>query len=139
MEFESTASYLVSKIGVAHRNLLEKAAKRCDLHSGQIFVLMELWKNDGQRQVDLATNLGLTPPTVNKMIGGLIGSDFVTRGKYEGDARSTRIYLTRLGHDVRADFEAEWDKIEKRLLGGFTNTESLMLKDLLARLLVEIM
>ena len=54
MNFEDTTSYVLTKTGTAHRNLLEKKMKEIGLHSGQVFVLMELWKRDGQRQIDLA-------------------------------------------------------------------------------------
>ena len=81
MDLEDTISYLLAKVSVAHRNLLQKAVNEAGLHSGQVFVLFELWKNDGQRQIDLAARLGLSPPTVNKILGGLLGGDFVTHGR----------------------------------------------------------
>ena len=93
MDLENTVTYLLAKIAVAHRNLTEKAAAAAGLHSGQASVLFELWKQDGQRQIDLASRLGLSPPTVNKILGGLLENDFVTRARYEDDARSTRIFF----------------------------------------------
>lgn len=138
MEFENTVSFLLAKISVAHRNLTEKAAAAAGLHSGQAFVLFELWKQDGQRQIDLAARLSLSPPTVNKILGGLLENDFVTRERYEDDARSTRIFLTRKGIDVRAELEAQWALLEERTLGGLTDTEALMLQQLLAKLIVEL-
>ena len=138
MEFENTVSYLLAKISVAHRNLTEKAALAAGLHSGQAFVLFELWKQDGQRQIDLASKLGLSPPTVNKILGGLLENDFVTRARYEDDARSTRIFLTRKGKDVRGELEQQWESLEERTLGGLTDTEALMLRQLLTKLVVEL-
>ena len=105
MDFEDTISFMLAKVTIAHRNVLQRNVSEVGLHSGQVFVLFELWKNDGQRQIDLAERLGLSPPTVNKILGGLLESDFVTRGKYEDDARSTRIFLTQKGMDVRHSFE----------------------------------
>ena len=134
MHFEETAAYLLAKVNVAHKNALEKYVNSVGLHSGQVFVLMELWKSDGQRQIDLAARLNLAPPTVNKILGGLLENDFVTRARYEDDARSTRIFLTRKGTDVRADLERAWDELEEQTLAGLTDTESLMLKQLLQKL-----
>ncbi|MEO8650031.1 MAG: MarR family winged helix-turn-helix transcriptional regulator [Acidobacteriota bacterium] len=105
------------------------------LHSGQVFVLMELWKIDGQRQIDLASRLRLSPPTVNKILGGLIGADFVTRGRYEDDARSTRIYLTQKGIDVREQVERQWVELEELVLGELTETERLVLFQLLEKII----
>ncbi len=138
MKFEESISYLLAKISVSHQNLVETAAMGAGLHRGQAFVLFELWKKDGQRQIDLATNLGLSPPTVNKTLGGLLENDFATRGKYENDERSTRIFLTQKGRDVREDLIGQWELLEERITGGLTDTEALMLQQLLAKLLVEI-
>ncbi|HKX83859.1 MAG TPA: MarR family winged helix-turn-helix transcriptional regulator [Pyrinomonadaceae bacterium] len=135
MEIESTVSFLLSKLGVAHRNLVERSAVGIGLHSGQIFVLMELWKRDGQRQIDLATNLGLAAPTVNKILGGLIEGDFVTRGKYEDDARSTRVFLTPKGINVKKEVEAQWERLEAETTASLTDTEVLMAKQLLEKML----
>ncbi len=139
MEFEDSVSYLLAKISVAHRNLTEKAAKAAGLHSGQAFVLFELWKQDGQRQIDLASRLNLSPPTVNKILGGLLDKDFVVRERYEDDARSTRIFLTQKGVDVRAKLEEQWALLDERTLGGLTDTEALMLHQLLTKLVVDLM
>jgi DNA-binding MarR family transcriptional regulator len=135
MEIENSVSFLLAKLGISHRNLIERAAVEIGLHSGQIFVLMELWKRDGQRQIDLATKLGLAAPTVNKMLGSLIESDFVTRGKYEDDARSTRVFLTPKGMNVRKEVEGQWERLEAETVESLTNTESLMLKQLLEKML----
>ncbi len=134
MRFEETAAYLLAKATVAHKNVLEKHVKSVGLHSGQVFVLMELWKSDGQRQIDLAAHLNLAPPTVNKILGGLLENDFVTRARYEDDARSTRIFLTQKGTNVRAALERTWEELEAQTLTPLTETESLMLKQLLQKL-----
>jgi DNA-binding MarR family transcriptional regulator len=139
MDLENTVTYLLAKLSLAHRNLFEKAAVGAGLHSGQAFVLLELWKEDGQRQIDLAAKLNLSAPTVNKILGGLLENDMVTRGKYENDARSTRIFLTRKGRDVRGRLEEQWQALEERTLGGLTDTEMLMLHQLLTKLVVEIL
>jgi DNA-binding MarR family transcriptional regulator len=134
MQFEDTAAFLLAKATTVHKNALEKHANLVGLHSGQVFVLMELWKTDGQRQIDLAARLNLSPPTVNKILGGLLENDFVTRARYEDDARSTRIFLTQKGVDVRGDLEQAWEALEDQTLLGLTDTEALMLKQLLQKL-----
>lgn len=135
MNFEKTVSFLLAKVTVAHRNLLQKSVNEVGLHSGQVFVMFELWKSDGQRQIDLAARVGLTPPTVNKILGGLIENNFVTRAKYEEDARSTRIFLTEKGLAVRVQLESQWAILEKLTLSSLTDTEVLMLKQLLEKLM----
>ena len=137
MELGDSVSYMLSKLTTAHRNLLEKSVQEIGLHSGQVFVLRELWKKDKQRQVDLAERLNLAPPTVNKILGGMLEADLVTRERFDNDARSTRIVLTQKGRDIRPLLEGKWLEIEEQTLMGLTDTEALILKQLLAKLLGE--
>lgn len=134
MQFEDTVSYLLAKANVLHKNSIQKYANSVGLHSGQVFVMMELWKTDGQRQIDLAARVNLSPPTVNKILGGLLENDFVTRARYEDDARSTRIFLTPKGVQVREALEQAWEELEQQTLDPLTDTEALMLKQLLQKL-----
>lgn len=138
MDFKDSVSYLLAKLTTAHRNLLERKVIEIGLHSGQAFVLLELWKKDGQRQVDLAERLNLAAPTVNKILGGMLEADLVKRERYEDDARSTRIFLMDKGKNVKADLEAKWAEIEDETILGLTETEALILKQLLAKLLGEV-
>lgn len=135
MNIEETVTYLLAKLTIAHRNLLEKSVKQIGLHSGQVFVLMELWKQDGQRQIDLAEKLNLAAPTVNKILGGLLDGDYVTRERYEDDGRSTRIFLTDKGENVKEQLEAKWAEIEEQTTMGMSATEALVFKQLLQKLM----
>jgi DNA-binding MarR family transcriptional regulator len=83
----------------------------------------------------IVTNLGLAAPTVNKILGGLIESDFVTRGKYEDDARSTRVFLTQQGKHVRQRVGAQWERIEQEAVAALNDTEVLIMKQLLSKML----
>jgi DNA-binding MarR family transcriptional regulator len=135
MNIEDSAAYLLSKITVAHRNLLERHLREVGLHSGQVFVLFELWKKDGQRQIDLSENVRLAPPTVNKILTGLLDSGFVTRNRYEDDGRSVRIFLTDEGKQIRRDIEAVWDIVEERTMAALTETEQLVFRQLLTKMI----
>jgi DNA-binding MarR family transcriptional regulator len=134
IEYEKTASYLLAKVATAYRNALENHMARVNLHSGQVFVLMELWKKDGLRQVDIADRLDLRPPTINKMLKALIDMKLVTRESIAGDKRSTRIFLTNEGWDVRKEVSAQWLELEAEYMSGLSETERLILPDLLGKL-----
>ncbi len=134
IKFEDTVSYLLAKVTTAFRNSLERYMGEIGLHGGQVFVLLELWKQDGLRQVDIATRLNLSAPTVNKMIRGLTEINLVTRSRIDDDARSTRIFLTKRGVDMREEIEAQWLELEESCLSGLTETERLVLFELLGKL-----
>jgi len=134
IKFEDTVSYLLAKVTTAFRNSLERHMGEIGLHGGQIFVLLELWKQDGLRQVDIAERLNLSAPTVNKMLKGLIEINLVTRARLDDDARSTRIFLTNRGAEMREEVETQWLELEESCLSGLTETERLVLFELLGKL-----
>ena len=134
IRFEDTVSFRLAKVTTAFRNSLERHMGQIGLHGGQVFVLLELWKQDGLRQIDLASRVSLSAPTINKMLKGLIEINLVTRARLENDARSTRIFLTPRGRDMQRDVEDQWLELEESCLEGLTETERLVLSDLLGKL-----
>jgi len=134
IKFEDTVSYLLARVSTAFRNSLERRMGEIGLHGGQVFVLFELWKQDGLRQVDLAKRLSLSAPTVNKTLKGLAEVNLITNSRIDDDARSTRIFLTDRGREMRGEIEAQWLELEETVLSGLTETERLVLFDLLGKL-----
>jgi DNA-binding MarR family transcriptional regulator len=134
VDFENTVSYLFAQVTTGHKNRLEKKMNEIGLHSGQVFVLFELWKKDGQSQIKLANSLNVAPPTVNKMLKGLSDSGFVVTGRYEDDGRTTRAHLTRKGVEIRALIEEQWRDLEQETMANLTETEKLILFQLLGKL-----
>lgn len=134
IEFEKTISFLLAQVTTGHKNRLEKKMNEIGLHSGQVFILFELWKEDGLSQIRLANNLNIAPPTVNKMLKGLADSGFVVCGRYEDDGRTTRAHLTDKGARIRELIEDQWLALEEETLSGLTETERLMLYLLLGKL-----
>ena len=135
MDFKESSSFLLAKLAIAHKNLLERAMDDLGLHGGQVFVLFALWEQDGLRQIDLAEALNLAAPTVNKTLTGMVESGLVTRARYEEDVRSTRIFLTDAGRAVRPEVERKWLEIEDHISSDLTETERLILPQLLVKLL----
>lgn len=134
MNIENTVSFVLSKVATAFRNSVERSMAGIGLHGGQVFILLELWKMDGLRQVDLAARLNVAPPTINKMVKGMIDSGLVSRSRLEDDARSTRIFLTRIGNEMRETVEAQWHELEERSVEGLTEAERLILFELLTKI-----
>ena len=71
------------------------------LHGGQDMVLIELWQNDGLRGGDLASRLGVEPPTVTKMLRRLENLGLLERRPDPAAARSFQVYLTGKGRARR--------------------------------------
>jgi DNA-binding MarR family transcriptional regulator len=134
IDFENTISFLFAQVTTAHRNRLEKKMDEIGLHSGQVFILFELWKEDELTQIRLANNLNLAPPTVNRMLKGLQDNGFVVCGKDEDDARSTRARLTRKGVEIRAAIEDQWIELEEETLANLSEIDKLILLQLLGNM-----
>lgn len=134
INFEDTATYKLARVTTAYRNALERHLGVIGLHGGQVFVLFELWKQDGLRQVDIAARLNLSAPTINKILKGLSEINLVKLSREQDDARSTRVFLTDQGREIKKEVAAQWLELESEYLSGLTDTERLILPDLLGKL-----
>lgn len=133
-DIENTLTYLLTPVSNAYWSNLEKAMNEIQLHSGQVFVLITLWKQDGQSQIEISKNLNLAPPTVNKMVKNLIENGFVKSQRGKKDSRLVRIFLTEQGNDCKNLIENQWSELEARTLSNFTETEKLILFQLFGKL-----
>ncbi len=118
----NTITYLLTPVSNAYWANLEKAMNEINLHSGQVFVLISLWKQDGQSQIELSKNLNLAPPTVNKMVKSLVESSFVRSQRGKTDTRIVRVFLTDKGNEIKSLIEEQWLKLEIQTLLNFTET-----------------
>ena len=139
MNFEETLPYLFTQVSTFYRVEIEKALAEIDLHSGQIFILFELWKADGLSQIELSANLKVSPPTINKMVKSLEKSGFVFNSKSVSDKRVMQVFLTLRGAAIRPQVEDIWRKLEEKLLGDLTATEQLVLSQLFGKLIGNIL
>ena len=134
IDIENTITYLLTPVSNGYWTNLEKAMNEIKLHSGQVFVLISLWKQDGQSQVELSKNLNLAPPTVNKMVKSLAASGFVRSQRGTTDTRLVRVFLTDKGTEIKSFIEEQWLKLEVQTLSNFTETEKLILFQLFGKL-----
>ncbi len=134
MDFEKSTTYILTQLAIAYRTYLERAMNAIGLHSGQVFVLISLWKTDGQSQIDLVKNLRLTAPTVNKMVKSLVKSGFIECRKCSSDGRLMRVFLTEKGIECQSLAAEQWSKIETQSYSNLTETEKLVLSQLFLKL-----
>lgn len=134
MDFENSSTYTMTQLALVYRSALEKSMNEIGLHSGQIFILIALWKTDGQSQVDLVKSLNVAPPTVNKMIKNLSGKDFVECRKCDTDGRIMRVFLTDKGRQYQSLVAEQWHKLEVQSFANLTEIEKLILLQLFGKL-----
>lgn len=139
MDLKKTINYLFNQLFNAYRINLEKSLSGIGLHSGQVFILISLWTEDGQKQSDIAKSLNLSPPTVNIMIKSLIEAEFITLQKDETDGRATRVLLTEKGLQIRPQVEEIWQNLEDDVYSNLTATEKIVLFQLLEKTLLNLL
>lgn len=133
-DFENSATFGLMQFATAYRTAIDKAMNEIGLHGGQIFVLISLWKTDGQSQINLVRNLNLSAPTVHKMIKSLMTGDFIECRKCPSDNRLMKVFLTPKGIECQNSVAAQWNKTEARTLSLLTPTENLILAQLFGKL-----
>lgn len=138
MDIEASLNYLFSEITNMFWINLEQSMRQAGLHSGQIFVLISLWNEDGQTQIDLSRKLNLTPPTINKMIKSLSNSGFISTRRSKTDARKVRVCLSDKGKEVRVKVEEQWQGLENHFFSPLTETEKLILQQVFGKLKKEL-
>ncbi len=134
MDIENSLTYLVTQVSTAHQNILQRTMNEIGLQRGQIFVLISLWKTDGQSQIDLVNHLNVSAPTINKMIGNLEKNGFVKCIKCSQDGRMMRVYLTEKSFQIKSVFEEQWLKLETQSFSFLTEIEKLILIQLFGKM-----
>ncbi|MDQ3925418.1 MAG: MarR family transcriptional regulator [Actinomycetota bacterium] len=131
---EETSGYLLAKVCRAHRGNVGALLSGVGLHVGQEMVLLELWKEDGLKGGELADRLGVEPPTVTRMLRRMESCGLVERRPAPADARSFRVHLTGKGRTLEEPVARIWEEAEAKTLQGLSPEETLILRQLLARL-----
>ena len=124
----------LANFSTAFRVNLDKVMTKINLNSGQVFILILLWKEEGLSQVKIAENLNLTTPTINKMISSLTRKKFIICRKCKTDGRAQRVFLTDKGRDCQEKIFQQFGKLENKLLQNITETETLILLQLCEKL-----
>jgi DNA-binding MarR family transcriptional regulator len=112
----------------------DAAYRRHGVRSGQQFILMVLWDEDGLSPGELARRLGLATPTVTKATHRMEAAGLVVRKPHPTDRRLVRIHLTRRGTALRKELDQEMYALSERCLATFTDDERARFVELLDRL-----
>jgi DNA-binding MarR family transcriptional regulator len=127
---------MMSRLQSAARLTRTALAQRLLAHgfyAGQDQIMLALAQEDGQTPGQLATKLGVRPPTVTKTINRLQSQGFLGKAASDHDARQAHIHLTETGKEAIRAIEKSLRKTEKLALKGFDKKEQKTLARLLAR------
>jgi DNA-binding MarR family transcriptional regulator len=127
MNFESTTTFSFTQLANSFRYNFDLKMNEIHLHGGQVFVLFSLWNSDWQSQIDLAKNLNLSAPTINKMVKSLIQGGFVECSKCKNDGRMMRVHLTQKGIEHQKLIEEKCVEFDTDFFSNLNETEKLIL------------
>ena len=102
-------------------------------YAGQDQIMIALHQEDGQTPGQLASRLGVRPPTITKTINRLQAQGFLNKQASEIDARQAHVFLTESGVETIRAIEKSVKKTEKQALRGLDRKEQKTLSKLLAR------
>src|SRR5690606_4932491 len=87
-------------------------------YAGQDQIMLALHQEDGQTPGQLATKMGVRPPTITKTINRLQGQGFLEKRASDADGRQAHIFLTESGRETIRDIEKSVRKTEKQAFRG---------------------
>ncbi len=94
------------------------------LHPGQDALLMLLWHRPGLRQVDLAHELRVEPPTVTRMLRRLERGGLVERRRDPDDGRTLRIHPTSRARLLEAMVRRTWSDLDDVLIASLGTADA---------------
>ena len=80
--------------------IFDQKLKPHGITMSQGFVLVQLWREDGLRQSEIANRMQVATVTVSKLVDRLEAGGFVTRRVDKDDRRSNRIFATTKGREL---------------------------------------
>lgn len=133
---KSSRGLIIGRLQAAARLSRTVLAERLldqGLYAGQDKVMLALDQENGQTPSQLATRLGVRPPTITKTINRLAAQGFLEKRASEEDARRAHIYLTENGEQAIREIERSVRKTEKQALRTLDKKDQKTLVKLLAR------
>ena len=95
--------------------------------------MLALSHEDGQTPGQLASRLGVRPPTITKTINRLQVQGFLDKRASDQDARQAHIFLTDSGRQAIEAIQRSVRKTEKQALKGLDKKDQKALAKLLSR------
>jgi MarR family transcriptional regulator, organic hydroperoxide resistance regulator len=124
-------SHAVFRIARLHRMLAGQLLRQAGLYPGQELVMMQLWMEGPQRQVDLVRMLQSEAPTMTRTIQRLEKAGLVRTSRDATDRRSIIVKATKKSASLRGAVEGAWSELEARTVGGLTRVRR---RDIMAAL-----
>lgn len=105
-------SHTIFRVARLHRAYAGHLLRSTGLYPGQELLMMRLWDEGPQRQVDLVRLLGSDAPTMARTVRRLESAGFVQRSPSPTDGRATIIEATAASLPLRSAVAEVWQALE---------------------------
>lgn len=116
-------SHVIFRVARLHRMLAGSLLRSTGLYPGQELVMMHLWDQGEQRQVDLVRVLDSDAATMTRTVQRLERAGFVRRRPDPSDRRATLVEPTPASMHLREQLDDIWRQLERLTAGAFTPAE----------------
>lgn len=132
---------LLKLIHNAFEGSLNRKIENLDLTLSQAHILMYLKRSEKKEinQRDVESNFQLSNPTVTGILKRLEAKGFILRVPSLQDGRQKQILLTDKSESLYFDMQQHVEKMEQELIKGISEEEIVVLKDILQKILVNLM
>ena len=114
-------SHAIFRLAREHKSLAARLLRDCGLYPGQELVLITLWNDGPQRQVDLVNTLDSDAPTMARSIARLEKAGLVRRAPSPTDRRALIVEATEASLDLRERVEDIWAQLERATVGDLSS------------------
>ncbi|MDR2975686.1 MAG: MarR family transcriptional regulator [Streptococcaceae bacterium] len=97
-------------------------------------LLIELWKQDGLTNAEVAELLDIKPSSVTAQVNQLEETGLVERRTDENDGRVSRVFLTEQGRMAQTEHKEQYDGMSEEIFGQLNKEEQQQLKVLISKL-----
>ena len=110
-------SHAIFRVARLHKMYAGQLLRETGLYPGQELLMMRLWDDGPQRQVDLIRTLDSDAPTMTRTVKRLERAGFVRRSPSPTDGRSRIIEATPNSLPLKRAVEDIWQRLEELTVG----------------------
>lgn len=130
-----TPPLLMGRIMRAHRCRVRESENNPIMTQNSCRALLFcLSHEEGLTQLELSKRAGLKPPTVSVALRHLEEEGYVVRETDTEDKRAARVYLSEKGQALERENMERFERIDNRMMRGFSAEETETLRKLLLRI-----
>jgi DNA-binding MarR family transcriptional regulator len=127
-------SHAIFRVARLHKMFAGQLLREAGLYPGQELLMMRLWDEGPQRQVDLVRALESDAPTVARTVRRLDKAGFVRRAPSTVDGRVMIVEATQASMPLKRTVERIWAELEALTAGALNEADRANVLSALERL-----